>query len=180
MWYLYFLRTPLFFNLIVVLMVIIEGSEVEAKRKTSFIEFFSTGRHHVILIQLLILTTILWEKYYHLNFAKTKGKAEEIIYISPRDTASWKDRIPIQGLTIFFSIKGQRINIFECVGHMVSVAVIHLCGFITEAAIGLPWWLSGKEFACQFRRQGFNPWLRKIPHVIVQLNLYTTTIESVL
>ena len=80
MWYLYFLWTPLFFNLIMVLMVIVQGSEVEAKRKTSFIEFFSTGRHHLILIQHLILTTILWEKYYHLNFAKTKGKLEEIIY----------------------------------------------------------------------------------------------------
>ena len=31
---------------------------------------------------------------------------------------------------------------------------------------GLPWWLSGKESACQCRRHkrcGFNPWARKIP-----------------
>ena len=28
---------------------------------------------------------------------------------------------------------------------------------------GLPWWLSGKESACQCRRCGFNPWVRKIP-----------------
>ena len=28
---------------------------------------------------------------------------------------------------------------------------------------GLPWWLSGKEFACQCRRHGFHPWVRKIP-----------------
>ena len=27
----------------------------------------------------------------------------------------------------------------------------------------LPWWFSGKESACQFRRCGFNPWVRKIP-----------------
>ena len=27
----------------------------------------------------------------------------------------------------------------------------------------LPWWLRGKESACQFRGQGFNPWVRKIP-----------------
>ena len=27
----------------------------------------------------------------------------------------------------------------------------------------LPWWLSGKESACQCRRQGFDPWVRKIP-----------------
>ena len=28
---------------------------------------------------------------------------------------------------------------------------------------GLLWWLSGKEPACQYRRQGFDPWVQKIP-----------------
>ena len=28
---------------------------------------------------------------------------------------------------------------------------------------GLPWWLSGKESACQCRRHEFNPWVGKIP-----------------
>ena len=28
---------------------------------------------------------------------------------------------------------------------------------------GLPWWFSGKESACQCRRCGFLPWVRKIP-----------------
>ena len=28
---------------------------------------------------------------------------------------------------------------------------------------GLPWWLSGKESACQCRRYEFDPWVRKIP-----------------
>ena len=28
---------------------------------------------------------------------------------------------------------------------------------------GLPLWLSGKEHACQHRRPGFYPWVRKIP-----------------
>ena len=28
---------------------------------------------------------------------------------------------------------------------------------------GLPWWFSGKECTCQFRRYRFNPWVRKIP-----------------
>ena len=27
---------------------------------------------------------------------------------------------------------------------------------------GLPWWLSGKKSACQCRRLGFDPWVRKI------------------
>ena len=29
--------------------------------------------------------------------------------------------------------------------------------------LGLPRWLSGKEFTCQYWRCGFNPWVRKIP-----------------
>ena len=28
---------------------------------------------------------------------------------------------------------------------------------------GLPWWLSGKEFTCQYRRLGFSPRVGKIP-----------------
>ena len=29
--------------------------------------------------------------------------------------------------------------------------------------LGLHWWLSGKESACQHRICGFDPWIRKIP-----------------
>ena len=29
--------------------------------------------------------------------------------------------------------------------------------------IGLPKWLGGKEFACECRRGGFDPWIGKIP-----------------
>ena len=45
---------------------------------------------------------------------------------------------------------------------------------------GCPWWLGGKESACQCRRRGFDPWSRKIPYVTEQLSLFTTTIEPVL
>ena len=34
---------------------------------------------------------------------------------------------------------------------------------ITELHKGLPWWLSGKESTCQCRRNGLDPWVRKIP-----------------
>ena len=37
-----------------------------------------------------------------------------------------------------------------------------------------PWWLSGKESACQCRRHGFDPWSGRIPHAREQLNLGTT------
>ena len=45
---------------------------------------------------------------------------------------------------------------------------------------GLPWWLNGKESAYQCRRHGFDPWSRKIPHVMEQLSPCNTTTESVL
>ena len=36
---------------------------------------------------------------------------------------------------------------------------------------GLPWWLSGEESACQWRRHGFDPQSGKIPHAKEQLSL---------
>ena len=33
---------------------------------------------------------------------------------------------------------------------------------MSTTCLGLPLWLSGKEFACQYRRHGFDPWVRKI------------------
>ena len=32
--------------------------------------------------------------------------------------------------------------------------------------LGLPWWLRGKEFACQWRRCGFDPWPGRIAHAV--------------
>ena len=29
--------------------------------------------------------------------------------------------------------------------------------------MGLPWWLSGKESACQYKMPGFDSWVLKIP-----------------
>ena len=43
----------------------------------------------------------------------------------------------------------------------LSVLCTVLRLIINEA--GLPWWLSGKESACQCRRHGFDSWVRKIP-----------------
>ena len=34
---------------------------------------------------------------------------------------------------------------------------------LPKHSFGLPWWLGGKEFACQWRKQGFDPCVRKIP-----------------
>ena len=46
--------------------------------------------------------------------------------------------------------------------------------------LGLPWWLSGREFTCQRRRQGFNPYSGKIPHVQKQLSPCIITVDPVL
>ena len=45
---------------------------------------------------------------------------------------------------------------------------------------GLPWWLSGKESACQCWRHGFDPWSGRIPQATEQLSSCPTTAEPVL
>ena len=45
--------------------------------------------------------------------------------------------------------------------------------------IGLPWWRSGWESACQCRGHGFEPWPGKIPHAAEQLGPWATTTEPV-
>ena len=35
----------------------------------------------------------------------------------------------------------------------------------SNEAAGLPWWLSGKESACQSRRHRFDPWSSEIPQI---------------
>ena len=43
--------------------------------------------------------------------------------------------------------------------------------------IGLPWWRSGWESACQCRGHGFEPWSGKIPHAAEQLAPWVTITE---
>ena len=45
--------------------------------------------------------------------------------------------------------------------------------------MGLPWWRSGWESACQCRGHGFEPWSGKIPHAAEQLGPWATTTEPV-
>ena len=39
----------------------------------------------------------------------------------------------------------------------------------------LPWWLSGKQSTCQYRRHRFDPWSMKIPHTAEQLSQWAMT-----
>ena len=43
--------------------------------------------------------------------------------------------------------------------------------------IGLPWWRSGWESACQRRGHGFEPWSGKIPRAAEQLGPWATITE---
>ena len=51
---------------------------------------------------------------------------------------------------------------FSCSLQHNETFMNHFCGLI-RCLSSLPWWLSGKESACQCRRPGFNPWVGKIP-----------------
>ena len=48
---------------------------------------------------------------------------------------------------------------------------------IKNRRVGLPWWRSGWESACQCRGHGFKPWSGKIPHAAEQLGPWATTTE---
>ena len=45
--------------------------------------------------------------------------------------------------------------------HFFLLALLHFNTFCVS--LGLPWWLSGRESACQCRRQAFDLWVREIP-----------------
>ena len=48
---------------------------------------------------------------------------------------------------------------------------------LIKIRLGLPWWRSGWESACQCRGHGFEPWSGKIPHATELLSLCATTTE---
>ena len=51
-----------------------------------------------------------------------------------------------------------------CVLSTITVNSISLvCLRETNLCVGLPWWLGGKDSACQCKRCGFDPWAGKIP-----------------
>ena len=46
---------------------------------------------------------------------------------------------------------------------------------LLKTCLGLPWWRSGWESACQCRGHGFEPWSGKIPHAAEQMGPWATT-----
>ena len=61
--------------------------------------------------------------------------------------------------------KGEPGGLLSMESHRVGHDCINLAAAAAGAMAlnGLPRWPSGKEPACQCRRHGFNPWVRKIP-----------------
>ena len=51
------------------------------------------------------------------------------------------------------------------------------CAHQKTIGLGLPWWHSGWESACQCKRHGFEPWSGNIPHAAAQLGPWATTTE---
>ena len=48
---------------------------------------------------------------------------------------------------------------------------------IKTLSMGLPWWRSGWESACQCRGHGLEPWSGRIPHASEQQSPWATTTE---
>ena len=59
-------------------------------------------------------------------------------------------------LIFWLSYSVKSLDMHECASHYPNSP-----HFILPH--GLPWWLSGKESACQCRRRGFNPWPGRSP-----------------
>ena len=55
---------------------------------------------------------------------------------------------------------------------------LRICDWVRQkATVGLPWWHSGWESACQCRGHGFEPWSGRIPHAAEQLGPWATIAE---
>ena len=63
-------------------------------------------------------------------------------------------------------------------GHTIYVhRILKQNSAIKKGHVGLPWWLSDWESACQCRGHGFKTWSGKVPHAVEQLGPWATTTE---
>ena len=71
-----------------------------------------------------------------------------------------------QNLKAWLGVLALPIHRVMTTGKRSFFTSLSLSLLICKLGIGLPWWLSAKEPACQYRRckgRGFHPWVRKIP-----------------
>ena len=75
--------------------------------------------------------------------------------------ATWEAHIYI--LYICVCIHIYMYIIYMCVYYIILCILYTLYMYIHLYIYGLPYWLVGKESACQCRKRRFNPWIRKNP-----------------
>ena len=76
-----------------------------------------------------------------------------------------------------YTIKSILVNINIPHLYIVHYEDVNSKFHILRRHLGLPWWLSGWESACQCRGHGFEPWSGKIPHAVEQLGPWATITE---
>ena len=88
-------------------------------------------------------------------------------------------------LVNFIKVAGYKINIQKSelyfytlmMNHLRKKEIYPIQNSIKNNKIGLLWWRSGWESACQCRGHGFEPWSGKIPHAAEQLGPWATITE---
>ena len=93
------------------------------------------------------------------------------------------EKIIFQIFSVICQISSAKIPFVEKEEHYYSSDAINqvwkeIISF--QFSLKLSWWLSGKEFACQCRRHGFDPWSSKIRPAVERLSSCAITIEPVL
>ena len=112
-------------------------------------------RNSVIFVSLQSFSEyhLKWEtkvkKTLHSTGAQSVSRAEVAASPSPRNLLKMRKH-----LGVLLNLLNQKLW-----GQDPIICVLTSPQVMRE----LPWWLSGKEFACQWRRCGFDPWVRKIP-----------------
>ena len=84
----------------------------------------------------------------------------------PSQASELGSRARVERLDLVLSaLAGKRLKMYVHTRpqNMLSSPKDGATGFSRRKQVGLPWWLSGKEPACQRRRRGCGPWSRKIP-----------------
>ena len=72
--------------------------------------------------------------------------------------------LPFDAYEILIYRDSSHLSIVYAANNFLQSTIYHLTLLVLFS--GLPWWLSGKDSACNagsFRRHGFNPWVGKIP-----------------